>query len=65
MYNNIKLRSFLLTSVSLLLLLILVSFTASAASPTVTKTRITTHETAKNSDIYGNTIVWQDYRNGN
>ena len=65
MYNNIKLRSFLLTSVSLLLLLILISSTASAASPTVTKTRITTHETAKNSDIYDNTIIWQDYRNGN
>lgn len=43
----------------------MVSSTASAASPTVTKTQITTHKSAGNPAIYGNTIVWQDNRNGN
>jgi len=39
--------------------------TASAASPTITKTRITNHRTAENPVIFGNNIVWQDYRNRN
>jgi len=36
-----------------------------AATPNIPKTRITTHETASNPDIYGDKIVWQDNRNGN
>jgi beta propeller repeat protein len=36
-----------------------------SAAPKITETRITTHKTASNPDIYGNTIVWQDNRNGN
>ena len=36
-----------------------------AAAPNIPKTRITTHETAANPDIYGDNIVWQDNRNGN
>jgi beta propeller repeat protein len=36
-----------------------------AATPSIPKTRITTHGTAYNPDIYGDKIVWQDNRNGN
>jgi beta propeller repeat protein len=42
--------------------LILVSSTASAS---ISETWITNHGTASNPAIYGNTIVWQDNRNGN
>jgi len=65
MNNSRELRSIFLALASLILLLILISSMASAASPSIIKTRITTHETAGNPAIYGNTIVWQDYRNGN
>lgn len=36
-----------------------------SAAPKIIETRITTHKTASNPDIYGNIIVWQDKRNGN
>src|SRR5574344_1792401 len=63
---NKKLYSVTLASVSLILFLILVTSAASAASPTVTETRITTNPSnSLNPDVYGNTIVWQDDRNGN
>jgi beta propeller repeat protein len=63
---NKKLYSVTLASVALILFLILVPYTASAASPTVTETRITTNPSnSLNPDVYGNTIVWQDDRNGN
>ena len=70
MNNNRELRSIFLASAALILLLILFSSTASAAtaqssSPKITETRITAHGTASNPDIYSNTIVWQDNRNGN
>jgi beta propeller repeat protein len=60
-----KMHSIALVSVVPILFLVLVSSTASAASPTITKTQITTHRTAENPAIYGNIIAWQDYRNGN
>jgi len=54
METNKKLYSVALVSVALILFLIFVSSTASAASsPTITETRITTHGTASNPDIYG------------
>jgi beta propeller repeat protein len=63
---NKKLYSVALVSVTLILFSVLVSSTASAASsPKITETRITTHGTAANPDIYGNKIVWQDNRAGN
>ncbi len=46
----------------MVLFLILVSSTASAS---ITEKWITNHGTASNPAIYGNTIVWQDSRNGN
>ncbi len=63
---NKKIHSITLTSVTLVLFLFLVTFTASATSSSaITETRITTHGTADNPDIYGNKIVWQDNRAGN
>jgi beta propeller repeat protein len=62
MKTKIKLRSFALTSIFLVLFLILVS---SVASASISETRITNHGTANSPAIYGNTIVWQDSRNGN
>ena len=58
MKNNIKLHSAALVLVTLILFIILVSSTASAASPMITETRITSHKTASNPDIYGNNLVW-------
>jgi beta propeller repeat protein len=57
-----KLYSLSFMSVAMILFLILVSSTASAA---ITEKRITTHGTASDPAIYGNTVVWQDNRNGN
>ena len=62
MKTKINLHSFFLTSIVLVFFLILVS---SIASASITETRITNHGTASNPAIYGNTIVWQDKRNGN
>jgi len=61
---NKKLYSVTLASVALILVLILVPSAASAAPLTLTETRISTSGNASNADIYGNTIVWQDTRNG-
>ena len=61
MKTKIKLRSLTLTSIALVLFLILVS---SVASASISETRITNHGTAGSPDIYGNRIVWQDWRNG-
>jgi len=63
---NKKMYSVALVSVILILFLVLVSSMASAASSSaITETRITTHRTAANPDIYGDKIVWQDNRAGN
>ncbi|AKB83211.1 cell surface protein [Methanosarcina barkeri 3] len=62
MKTNKKLRSAVLSSTLLVLLLIVLSSTALAS---ITETRITTHGTAANPDIYGNKIVWEDTSNGN
>jgi len=57
-------------SALLILFLILVSSTASAtteqgASLTINETQITTSGSAESPSIYGDRIVWQDWRNGN
>ena len=66
MKTHKKLYSATFASVVLILFLILVSSVASAATPMITETRITTNPSnSMNPDIYGNTIVWQDDRNGN
>lgn len=70
MHINKKLNSTALALASLILLLSLVSSTVSAAteqsiSPTITETRITTSGSASSPAIYGDKIVWQDYRNDN
>jgi beta propeller repeat protein len=63
---NKKLYSVTFASVALILFLILFSSAASAASPMVTETRMTTNPSnSENPVIYGNTIAWQDDRNGN
>lgn len=62
-----KLYSAALAATFLFLLLIFVSLAASAvSSPTITETQITTNPSnSEHPAIYGNTIVWQDDRNGN
>jgi beta propeller repeat protein len=63
---NKKSYSIVLASTAVILFFIFVLSTVSAASPTVTETRITTNPSnSVNPVIYGNTIVWQDDRNGN
>jgi beta propeller repeat protein len=67
---NKKLHSVALASSALVLFLILISSTALAvteqsASLTINKTRITTSGSAAYPSIYGDRIVWQDWRNGN
>ncbi len=57
MKTKIKLRSFTLTSIFLVLFLILVS---SVASASISETRITNYGKASGPAIYGNTIVWSD-----
>ena len=58
-----KLYSVASVSAAVILFLIIVSSTASAS---ITETWITNHGTASGDyDIYGNTIVWTDWRNGN
>ena len=57
-----KLYSIASISAVVILFLILVSSTASAS---ITEKWITNHGTASLPAIYGNTIVWQDERNGN
>jgi beta propeller repeat protein len=64
-----KLFSVSLTSTALTLLLILVLSMASgviaqAAPFSVTETQITTSGSAEKPAIYGDVIVWQDFRNG-
>ncbi|MHB8101091.1 MAG: PKD domain-containing protein [Methanosarcina sp.] len=59
-----KSSSVALAAAALIIFLILVSSAASAAPLTITETRITTSGNSTNADIYGNTIVWQDARNG-
>ncbi len=60
---NKKLHSVALVSLLLMLFLIVISSTASAS---ITEKQITTNPSnSLNPDIYGNTIVWQDDRNGN
>ncbi len=70
MKNKEKLYSIALASTSLILLLILVSSTALAAnvenaSLTINETRITSSGSATGPSIYGDRIVWVDWRNGN
>ncbi|MDR7665166.1 PKD domain-containing protein [Methanosarcina sp. Z-7115] len=67
---NKKLHSLALASSALVLFLILVSSTVSAAteqtaSLTINETRITTSGSAAFPAIYGDRIVWEDWRNGN
>jgi beta propeller repeat protein len=63
MKNSEKLYSIAKSSAVAVLFLILVS---SAVSASITEKRITTNpSTSVNPVIYGNRIVWQDYRNGN
>ncbi len=65
-----KLYSISLASAAMILFLILVSTAAAAtaeqsASPMITETQITTNKSNQQSPvIYGDTIVWEDYRNG-
>ena len=66
---NKKSYSVTLASAVLILFLILVSSTASAvteqtASLTINKTQITTSGSAGGPSIYGDRIVWRDWRNG-
>jgi beta propeller repeat protein len=70
MKTNKKLNSVALASAALILFLILVSSTVSAAteqtgSLTINKTQITTSGSTGFPSIYGDRIVWQDWRNGN
>ncbi|AKB82584.1 cell surface protein [Methanosarcina barkeri 3] len=67
---NKNLHSMALASSALVLLLILVSSTVSAAteqtaSLKINKTQITTSGSAAFPSIYGDRIVWEDWRNGN
>ena len=63
MKNKEKLCSIAKASAAVVLFLILVS---SAASASITEKWITTNPSiSQNPAIYGNKIVWQDYRNGN
>ncbi len=67
--NKGKSYSLALTSTLLVLFLTLVSSLAlvavvQGASPTITETRITTSGSAYSPAIYGDRIVWEDYRNG-
>jgi beta propeller repeat protein len=63
MKNKKKLHSLVLASAAVVLFLTLVSSTASAS---ITEKQITTNPSnSENPAIYGNTIVWQDDRNGN
>ncbi|MDQ1253008.1 MAG: hypothetical protein QG646_2150 [Euryarchaeota archaeon] len=64
MKYNIKLHLVALATVFVLSFLILVPSEAFADPLTITETRITTSGSATNPDIYGNTIAWQDTRNG-
>ncbi len=68
MKTNETLYSILLTSTILMLFLILASSTASAAttqstSPMINETKITTSGSASFPDIYGDRIVYMDWRN--
>jgi TolB protein len=71
MRTNKKLYSVTFASIALILLSIIVSSTASAATAQstpikITETQITTNlSNSYYPSIYGNTIVWQDDRNGN
>ncbi|NLN44732.1 MAG: PKD domain-containing protein, partial [Methanosarcina sp.] len=70
MKNKEKLYSIALASTAFILFLIFALSTASAAtvesvSPTITETQITTSGEAYDPAIYGDKIVWQDWRNGN
>jgi beta propeller repeat protein len=60
-------HSVIFASVAMILFLTLVSSTATAASSLkITETRITINQSnSEHPAIYGNTIVWQDDRNGN
>jgi beta propeller repeat protein len=67
---NKKLHCLALASAVLVLFLILVSSTASAVteqtgSLIINETQITTSGSASSPSIYGDRIVWQDWRNGN
>jgi beta propeller repeat protein len=67
---NKKLNPLALKLSVLVLFLILFSFTVSAAteqnaSLTINKTQITTSGSAAVPSIYGDRIVWEDWRNGN
>ena len=64
MKYNTKLHLVALATVFVLSFLVLVPSEAFADPLTFTETRITSSGTAANPDIYGNTIVWQDTRNG-
>ncbi len=65
MGNKNKLYSIALASTALVLFFIFISSTASAAPPTITETRIIANDSYQGMpDIYGNRIVWEDYRNG-
>src|SRR5665647_2261836 len=68
MKTSERLYSLALASAVLILYLILISSTAAAAaaqsaSPTITETRITTSGLAGIPAIYGDRIVWDDWRN--
>jgi len=70
MGTNKKWQSVALASAVLILFLIIVSSTASAvteqtASLTINKTQITASGSAGGPSIYGDRIVWLDWRNGN
>ncbi len=64
MKYNTKLHLVALATVFVLSFLILVPSEVVADPLTITETRISTSGSASNPDIYSNTIVWQDTRNG-
>ncbi|AYK13826.1 MAG: PKD domain-containing protein [Methanosarcina flavescens] len=64
MKTNRGLYSLILSSTALVLFLILVSPTASANSPTVTETQITSSGSASCPVIWEDRILWEDGRNG-
>jgi beta propeller repeat protein len=64
MKDKSKLLSAALAVAALILFLILIPSAASAAPLKITESQVSTSGTASNADIYGNTIVWKDTRNG-
>lgn len=64
MKNNEKLHLVVLVTAVVISLLVLVPSETLGKPQKTTETQVTTSGTAENPEIYGNTLVWQDTRNG-